>query len=48
LESSPETAAALKPVKGQTSTARILSISDGVMTMQEDQAKFIINLRRMP
>jgi hypothetical protein len=48
LESSPETAAALKPVKGQTSTARILSISDGVMTMQEDQAKFIINMRRIP
>lgn len=46
LKESPELAASLRPVKGETTTSRILSISDTVMEIQEEESKITITLNK--
>ena len=46
LQASPEAAAAFKPIKGQTTTSRIISIAEDLMTQQENQTQMIVNLKR--
>lgn len=48
IEMSPEVAAAFKPIKGQTITSRIISISDNFISQQENQTQMIINLKKRP
>lgn len=46
LKESPEIARLLKPIKGETITYRILSITDTTMKIQEDESKFKLSMSK--
>lgn len=46
LKESPELAASFKPIKGETETSRILSISETVMEIQEDETKITLTMNK--
>lgn len=46
LKESPEFAALFEPVKGETTTSRILSISETVMEIQENESKITLTMNK--
>jgi len=46
LKDSPEIAASFKPVKGETTTSHILSISETVMEIEEDESKITLTMKK--
>jgi len=47
LKESPEMAASIRPVKGETTTSQILSISDTLMEIKDDELKIKITMSKM-